>query len=72
MLDQATEGFTLQVVNEDADNEENISMEKLTRETGESPVVRLVNTVIFTVARAARERYPHRNAQFRGGGEVPQ
>src|ERR1700684_197014 len=48
VLDQATEGFTLQVVNDDADNEENISMEKLTRETGESPVVRLVNTVIFT------------------------
>jgi type IV pilus assembly protein PilB len=48
VLDQATEGFTLQVVDDDADNEENISMEKLTRETGESPVVRLVNTVIFT------------------------
>ncbi len=48
VLDQATEGFTLQVVSEDEDSEENISMEKLTRDTGESPVVRLVNTVIFT------------------------
>jgi len=48
VLDQATEGFTLQVVSEDEDSEENISMEKLTRETGESPVVRLVSTVIFT------------------------
>jgi type IV pilus assembly protein PilB len=48
VLDQAAEGFTLQVVDEDADSDENISMEKLTRETGESPVVRLVNTVIFT------------------------
>jgi type IV pilus assembly protein PilB len=47
VLDQATEGFTLQVVNEE-DAEENISMEKLTRETGVSPVVRLVDTVIFT------------------------
>src|SRR5215470_3222803 len=48
VLDQATEGFTLQVVGEEEDSEENISMEKLTRETGVSPVVRLVDTVIFT------------------------
>src|SRR6202167_2109709 len=48
VLDQATEGFTLQVVDDDEDSEENISMEKLTRESGVSPVVRLVDTVIFT------------------------
>jgi len=48
VLDQATEGFTLQVVEDEEDSEENISMEKLTRDTGESPVVRLVHTVIFT------------------------
>src|SRR5579862_8908669 len=48
VLDQATEGFTLQVVADEEDSEENISMEKLTRDTGESPVVRLVHTVIFT------------------------
>jgi type IV pilus assembly protein PilB len=49
VLDQATEGFTLQVVSEEEESEENISMEKLTRgDAGVSPVVRLVNTVIFT------------------------
>ena len=48
VLDQATEGFTLQVVGDEEDTDENISMEKLTRETGVSPVVRLVDTVIFT------------------------
>src|ERR1700732_1329764 len=49
VLDQATEGFTLQVIGEDEDSEENISMDKLTRsDTGVSPVVRLVDTVIFT------------------------
>src|SRR5690348_273108 len=48
VLDQATEGFTLQVVGEEDDSDENISMEKLTAETGVSPVVRLVDTVIFT------------------------
>ncbi|HTR48670.1 MAG TPA: GspE/PulE family protein [Verrucomicrobiae bacterium] len=49
VLDQATEGFTLQVVTEEEESDENISMEKLTRgDTGVSPVVRLVDTVIFT------------------------
>jgi type IV pilus assembly protein PilB len=48
VLDQATEGFTLQVVSADEGSDENISMEKLTRDTGSSPVVRLVDTVIFT------------------------
>jgi type IV pilus assembly protein PilB len=47
VLDEATEGFTLQVVRED-DNEENISMAGLTADSGVSPVVRLVDTVIFT------------------------
>ena len=48
VLDQATEGFTLQVVSEEEEGEENISMERLTKDTGVSPVVRLVDTVIFT------------------------
>src|SRR5271167_42843 len=48
VLDQATEGFTLQVVSADEDSDENISMDKLTRDSGVSPVVRLVDTVIFT------------------------
>src|ERR1700691_499190 len=48
VLDQATEGFTLQVVSDDDDSDENISMYKLTRDSGGSPVVRLVGTVIFT------------------------
>jgi type IV pilus assembly protein PilB len=48
VLDQATEGFTLQVVGDEDDSEENISMDKLTRDSGVSPVVRLVDTVIFT------------------------
>jgi type IV pilus assembly protein PilB len=48
VLDQATEGFTFQIVSEEEDSDENISMDKLTRESGVSPVVRLVDTVIFT------------------------
>jgi type IV pilus assembly protein PilB len=65
VLDQATEGFTLQVVSEEEDTDENISMEKLTRETGVSPVVRLVDTVIFTALerRASDIHIETRNAE---------
>jgi type IV pilus assembly protein PilB len=65
VLDQATEGFTLQVVDEEEDSEENISMEKLTRDTGVSPVVRLVDTVIFTALerRASDVHIETRNAE---------
>jgi type IV pilus assembly protein PilB len=48
VLDEATEGFTLQVVRDDEAGDENISMERLTKDTGVSPVVRLVDTIIFT------------------------
>jgi type II secretory ATPase GspE/PulE/Tfp pilus assembly ATPase PilB-like protein len=47
VLDQATEGFTLQVV-QDEESDEDITVEKLTGEAGVSPVVRLVDTIIFT------------------------
>jgi type IV pilus assembly protein PilB len=48
VLENATEGFGLQVVNEEENSDENISMEKLTADTGVSPVVRLLDTLIFT------------------------
>jgi type IV pilus assembly protein PilB len=64
VLDQATEGFTLQVVS-DEDSDENISMDKLTRDSGVSPVVRLVDTVIFTALerRASDIHIETRNAE---------
>src|SRR5438270_2681586 len=48
VLEQATEAFTLQVSKEDEDTEETISGDRLTRDSTVSPVVRLVETVIFT------------------------
>ncbi|HEX9760351.1 MAG TPA: GspE/PulE family protein, partial [Candidatus Acidoferrales bacterium] len=48
VLEQATEGFAIQVVPEDEEDEETISAERLTRDTAVNPVVRLVDTVIFT------------------------
>jgi len=48
VLEQATEAFTLQVSKEEEETEETISGDRLTRDTAVSPVVRLVETIIFT------------------------
>jgi type IV pilus assembly protein PilB len=48
VLEQATEAFTLQISKDDVESEETISGDRLTRDTAVSPVVRLVETVIFT------------------------
>jgi type IV pilus assembly protein PilB len=48
VLEQATEAFTLQVSKDDEESDETISGDRLTRDTTVSPVVRLVETVIFT------------------------
>jgi type IV pilus assembly protein PilB len=47
MLDEATEGFKLDLIREDESGEETITIEKITQ--GESsPIIRLVDTIIFT------------------------
>ena len=48
VLEQATEAFTLQTSKEDEESEETISGDRLTRDSTASPVVRLVETIIFT------------------------
>jgi len=48
VLEQATEAFTLQVSKDDEESDETISGDRLTRDTTVSPVVRLVETIIFT------------------------
>jgi type IV pilus assembly protein PilB len=47
VLEQASEGFTLDVIREDESGDENLSIERLTGE-GDSPVIKLVDTTIFT------------------------
>jgi type IV pilus assembly protein PilB len=48
VLEQATEAFTLQVIAEEEENEQALSADRLTADTAVNPVVRLVDTVIFT------------------------
>ena len=49
VLDEASEGLTFDVLTGDDNPDENISIEKLTRDTEDiSPIIRLVDTTIFT------------------------
>src|SRR5437660_9547407 len=50
VLEEASEGFALDVIREDEQSgEETISIDKLTQTTGDhSPIIRLVDTTIFT------------------------
>jgi type II secretory ATPase GspE/PulE/Tfp pilus assembly ATPase PilB-like protein len=48
VLEEASEGFTLDVITEDEFSDETISIEKLTAEADISPIIRLVDTTIFT------------------------
>src|ERR1700721_1398315 len=48
VLDEASEGLTFDVLAADDNPDENISIEKLTSEEDISPIIRLVDTTIFT------------------------
>ena len=46
VLDEATESFELQLLREDEEGEESLTVERLTRDT--SPVIRLVDSMVYT------------------------
>jgi type IV pilus assembly protein PilB len=48
VLEDASEGFTLHVVREDESGDETISMDKIAEQEDISPIIRLVDIVIFT------------------------
>src|SRR5690242_11848888 len=47
VLEEASEGFTLDVIRDEEGGDENLTIERLTSE-GDSPVIKLVDTTIFT------------------------
>src|SRR5450432_508307 len=48
VLEDASEGFTLDIVREEEGGDESISIDKLTAQGDMSPIIRLVDTTIFT------------------------
>jgi type IV pilus assembly protein PilB len=48
VLDEATEGLTVDATSPDDNPDENISIEKLTSQGESNPIIRLVDTIIFT------------------------
>jgi type II secretory ATPase GspE/PulE/Tfp pilus assembly ATPase PilB-like protein len=61
VLDEASEGLTFDVISAEDNPDENISIEKLTSEEDISPIIRLVDTTIFT----ALERRVPQDGRFR-------
>src|SRR6202050_5221861 len=63
VLDEASEGLTFDVLTSSEDSDENISIEKLTSEEDISPIIRLVDTTIFTaLERRASDIHVETNA----------
>ncbi len=47
VLEEATEAFALNIIRDDENGDENLSIDRLTKDNDTSPVIRLMNTVIF-------------------------
>ncbi len=48
VLEEASEGFTLDIIRENEGSDETLTIDRLTSDSDGSPVIRLVDTVIFT------------------------
>ena len=48
VLEEASEGFTLDIIRDEEGSDETLTIDRLTRDSDSSPVIRLVDTVIFT------------------------
>ena len=48
VLEEASEGFTLDIIREEQGSDETLTIDRLTSDRDGSPVIRLVDTVIFT------------------------
>jgi type IV pilus assembly protein PilB len=48
VLEEATEAFSLNVVSEEENGDEKLSIERLTKDSETSPVIRLVDTILFS------------------------
>ena len=56
VLDEASEGLAFDVLSNDENSDSNISIERLTSEDDISPIIRLVDTTIFTALLNAAPR----------------
>ena len=48
VLEEATESFTLQILREDENGDENLTVERLTADNDTSPIIRLIDSTVFT------------------------
>ena len=61
VLDEATEDFKIQLVQERENGEEALSIESITADT--SPIIKLVDTIVFNAIQRRASRHPRRDAR---------
>ncbi len=72
VLDEVTEGFTLDVVADEDAQDETLSIDKLSAADSDiAPVIKLVDTTIFNALERRASRHPHRNPRRRSRHQVP-
>ena len=66
VLDQATESFQMQILRDEdvAAAEDSLTVDRITSDA--SPVIRLVDSTIYTAIQRRRERHPYRDRRRRG------
>jgi len=66
VLDEVTEGFTLDVVGDEENQEETLSIDKLAAtDSNIAPVIKLVDTTIFNALERRASDISHRTARWR-------
>ncbi len=71
VLDEASEGLAFDVLSNEENADENISIEKLTADDDISPIIRLVDTTIFTALERRASGYSPRDVRRLAAGKVP-
>ena len=71
VLEEASEDFALDVITEDENADETISIERLTGESDQSPIIRLVDTTIFTALQRRASDIHIETARRLRGHQVP-
>ena len=69
VLEQASESFKIQILHDDENGEEVLSIDKIQADA--SPIIRLVDSAVFDALEPPRLGHPHRDPRHRGGDQVP-
>jgi len=71
VLQEATEGFRAALVKETDQGEEVLDLDRLSGDSEMSPIIKLVDTIVFYSTRETSLRHPYGDSRFGHGCQVP-